>query len=170
MKVNLNYVNENPFSATLDYLYDLLIALDGINQHPKYHPEIDALYHSLQVFQCALKDTDDPELLAAALFHDIGKATDSKRHAEIGKTYVDGILTPRIAWLIEHHLDLLISPKKTRQRYHQSTQLLDLQKLRKWDLSGRKIDVLVISADQAISMLAVNISDICIDNQVQNGY
>src|SRR5690606_19665511 len=32
----------------------LLLPLENVNQNPKFHPEGDALYHSLQVYQLAL--------------------------------------------------------------------------------------------------------------------
>src|SRR5690606_4791629 len=42
-------------------LLSLLLALDGVQQPLRYHPEGDALYHSLQVFDLAYAATDDPE-------------------------------------------------------------------------------------------------------------
>jgi hypothetical protein len=54
----------------------LLLPLENIKQNPKYHPEGDALYHSLQVYQLALHELPyDEEFLLAALLHDVGKAT-----------------------------------------------------------------------------------------------
>src|SRR3954471_1964849 len=59
-------------------LYRLLLApLEGVKQNPRYHPEGDALYHSLQVFELArLERSYDEEFLLAALLHDVGKAID----------------------------------------------------------------------------------------------
>ncbi|HVU64768.1 MAG TPA: hypothetical protein VHC70_12385, partial [Phycisphaerales bacterium] len=53
----------------------LLQPLESVKQNPKYHPEGDALYHSLQVFQLAVAAKPwDEEFLSAALLHDVGKA------------------------------------------------------------------------------------------------
>jgi hypothetical protein len=38
-------------------LLSLLEALDGVAQSPRYHPEGDALFHSLQVFDLARRAT-----------------------------------------------------------------------------------------------------------------
>jgi hypothetical protein len=45
------------------------------------HPEGDALYHSLQVFELARCEAPwDRDLAAAALLHDVGKAIDRRDH------------------------------------------------------------------------------------------
>ena len=55
----------------------LLLPLENVKQHVKYHPEGDALYHSLQVFDHAQDNLPyDEEFLTAALMHDVGKAID----------------------------------------------------------------------------------------------
>ena len=58
-----------------------LAPLEAIKQNPKYHPEGDALYHSLQVFHLAREARPyDEEFLLAALLHDVGKAIDPQDH------------------------------------------------------------------------------------------
>jgi len=56
-------------------MYDLLLRpLERVKQSPKYHPEGDALYHSLQVFELARRERPyDEEFIVAALLHDVGK-------------------------------------------------------------------------------------------------
>src|SRR6185295_3310220 len=113
-------------------LLDLLLSLDGIRQDPRWHPEGDALYHSLQAFDLARRETDDRELQAAALLHDVGKALGSADHAEIGADLLEGLVAPRVVWLVRHHLDLLVAPGVTRRRLRGSPALADLQRLRRW--------------------------------------
>ena len=46
----------------------------------------------------------DEEFLAAALLHDVGKAIDPADHVAAGLEALDGFITERTAWLIEHHM------------------------------------------------------------------
>ncbi len=86
--------------------YTLLLPLEYVKQHPAYHPEGDALYHSLQVFDLAANRLPyDEEFLLAALLHDIGKAVDAEDHVTAGLQALEGYITERTAWLIRHHMD-----------------------------------------------------------------
>lgn len=135
------------------HLYRLLIALQGVHQDPRHHPEGDALYHSLQVFQLAYRSTPDPALWATALLHDIGKARHPTDHANRGAEELHGLLSPRIVWLIQHHLHLLQAPRRTRRWLHNTSQLQDLELLRKWDLQGRCPFAIVMAPTDAINIL-----------------
>lgn len=134
-------------------LLELLLDLDGIHQDPRWHPEGDALYHSLQAFDLARRDSDDRALWAAALFHDVGKALGSADHAEVGADLLDGLLAPRVVWLVRHHLDLLEAPAATKRRLRGTTDLADLQRLRRWDVGGRSPRASVMSPDAALAVL-----------------
>ena len=60
--------------------------LESVKQNPQYHPEGDALYHSLQVFELARDARPyDEEFLLAALLHDVGKAIDPQDHVAAGR-------------------------------------------------------------------------------------
>ena len=84
----------------------LLRPLEGVKQSPRYHPEGDALYHSLQVFDLARQEAPyDEELLMAALLHDVGKAIDPSDHVLAGLQAVEGLVSDRTAWLIAHHME-----------------------------------------------------------------
>lgn len=133
-----------------DELLELLEALDGVSQDPVYHPEGDALFHSLQVYQLAAEDDAEPELLAAALLHDVGKASAGRDHDIVGAELTVG-LPSRTRWCIAHHLDLLRDPRGTRARLYGTSQLADLEKLRTWDVAGRDPSARVCSVEQAIS-------------------
>ena len=84
----------------------LLLPLENVKQHPKYHPEGDVLYHSLQVFDLACDQLPyDEEFLLAALLHDVGKGIDPQDHVLSGLEALDGFITPRTHWLIEYHME-----------------------------------------------------------------
>ncbi|MEQ1507051.1 MAG: HD domain-containing protein [Myxococcota bacterium] len=143
-------------------LYDELVGwlsdLDGVRQDPAYHPEGDALFHSLQVFERALADDADPELLAAALLHDVGKAWSGRDHDRAGAELLVG-LPARTVWLVAHHLDLLREPRRTRARWHGTLQLSDLTQLRRWDLGGRVRHARVRAPSEAAAIVAAGLED-----------
>ncbi len=92
--------------ARIAVFQSLLVPLENVKQNPKYHPEGDALFHSLQVYSLA-KDAMpyDEEFLLAALLHDVGKAIDPQDHVTAGLEALDGFITDRTAWLIAHHME-----------------------------------------------------------------
>jgi hypothetical protein len=134
-------------------LLALLTALDGVQQDPRWHPEGDALYHSLQAFELARRETADRGLWAAALLHDVGKAVSSPDHDEVGADLLEGLLAPRVVWLVRHHLDLLRIPRPTKRRLHGTAALADLQRLRRWDVGGRSPTASVMNPDAALAIL-----------------
>ncbi len=84
----------------------LLEPLEGVKQSAKHHPEGDALYHSLQVFELARETCAyDEEFLLAALLHDVGKAIDPSDHVAAALQALEGSITERTEWLIAHHMD-----------------------------------------------------------------
>ena len=87
--------------------YELLLTpLEQVSEPPDEHPEGDVLYHSLQVFELARQWRPyDEEFLTAALLHDVGKAIDRRNHVAAGLEALAGAVSPRTAWLIEHHVE-----------------------------------------------------------------
>lgn len=148
------------YSTMLTWLDDL----DGVEQNPVYHPEGCALFHTLQVFEHALSQTTDPDLLAAALFHDIGKAHAGADHDEVGADMLLGAVSPRTVWLVRHHLDLLRDPKGTRALLLGTPQLADLERLRTWDLAGRDPHAEVRSPEEAVSILLEALAERQVDH------
>ncbi len=140
-------------------LLELLESLDGVPQPARYHPEGDALFHSLQVFDLARRATEDRDLWAAALLHDVGKAIDGRAHDEVGADLLEGLVSDRVVWLVRHHLDLLREPRRTRRRFLGTPELLDLERLRRWDLGGRRVDARVLAPEDALDIL------FCIDGK-----
>jgi hypothetical protein len=114
-----------------------LIPLESIKQSPQKHPEGDALYHSLQVFEVAREVRPyDEEFLLAALLHDVGKAIDASDHIKAGIDSLRGSVSERTLWLIEHHHDIDDCPRPRRPR-EPAPYLEDLRLLRECDLAGR---------------------------------
>ncbi len=117
--------------------------LESVKQNPKYHPEGDALFHSLQVFQLAREARPyDEEFLLAALLHDVGKAIDPQDHVKAGVEALRGAVTARTLWLIEHHMDLLPArdralPPRIKREIEASEHYDDLVLLREVDDAGR---------------------------------
>jgi hypothetical protein len=133
--------------------------LESVKQNARHHPEGDALYHSLQVFELARDARPyDEEFLLAALLHDVGKAIDAQDHVRAGVESLRGAVTERTLWLIEHHMDLLanrergISPR-VRRDLEASEFFDDLKLLRELDDAGRVPGVEVESLEEALAYL-----------------
>jgi hypothetical protein len=137
----------------------LLEPLEGVKQSPKYHPEGDALYHSLQVFELAREARPyDEEFLLAALLHDVGKAIDPVDHVEAALQALEGSITERTAWLIAHHMDpnalrAGTLGAKARTRIQQSEYYDDLMLLNELDRLGRVRGAFVCELDEALDFL-----------------
>src|SRR6516162_2649445 len=83
----------------------LLAPLENVQGSRTYHPEGDVLYHSLQVFELARERRPyDEEFLLAALLHDVGKGLDRSNHVEAALQALDGLITARTRFFIEHHM------------------------------------------------------------------
>lgn len=134
-------------------LLSLLGALEHVRQSPRHHPEGAALFHSLQVFDQARRESDDPVHWAAALLHDVGKAVHGGCHAIEGARLLDGMVNGRVEWLVAHHLDLLHSPRQTRANLAGDSRLAELAWLRRWDLAGRDPQAIAPAAERALGAL-----------------
>ncbi len=137
----------------------LLLPLENVKQSPKYHPEGDALYHSLQVFDLARDELPyDEEFQLAALLHDIGKAIEPDDHTAAALEALEGLITDRTAWLIEHHmvaqqlLDGTLGVRaKRRLRANESYDELIL--LTRCDRDGRQAGVEVPELEEALDSI-----------------
>uniref|UniRef100_UPI00025582D2 HD domain-containing protein n=1 Tax=Microbulbifer agarilyticus TaxID=260552 RepID=UPI00025582D2 len=136
-----------------DYLLSLLHDLDGVQQNPKYHPEGDALFHSLQTFDLAYRNSTSPMLWTAALLHDVGKAVDTRGHERIGAEMLSGVVCDEVIWLVRHHLDLMRAPRHTRHKYVGQPRFSRLQQLRRFDVEGRDPKAHVITPEEALTIL-----------------
>ena len=139
--------------------YHLLLPLENIQQNPTYHPEGDVLYHSLQVFDLACDCLPyDEEFLTAALLHDVGKGIAPQDHVNAGLEALAGLITPRTAWLITHHMEAhrihdhsIGSRAKKRLQSHESFDELVL--LGECDRGGRCQGVQTSTLEEAIDYL-----------------
>ncbi len=141
-------------------VYRLLLApLEGVKQSPKWHPEGDALYHSLQVFELARDERGyDEEFLLAALLHDVGKAIDPADHVTAGLRALEGTITDRTETLIALHMDALAYRDGTlgaraRGRLEQSEEFDDLMLLRELDSRGRVRGAVVRELAEALEFI-----------------
>lgn len=137
----------------------LLLPLENVKQNLKYHPEGEALYHSLQVFDLARDELPyDEEFLLAALLHDVGKAIDSQDHVAAGLEALEGFITERTSWLIEHHmlgqqaLDRTLGAR-ARRRLEANESFEELLLLAECDRAGRVPGVVAPELDEALDYL-----------------
>lgn len=142
-----------------DLFTALLLPLENVKQPVKYHPEGDALYHSLQVFDLAYDQLPyDEEFLLAALLHDVGKGIDPSDHVAAGLEALDGFITQRTGWLIENHmeaqkiLDRSIGSRAHR-RLRENDSYDELVLLAQCDRSGRAVGVQTRDLDEVIELL-----------------
>jgi HD domain-containing protein len=137
----------------------LLAPLEKVQGSPVYHPEGDVLYHSLQVFEQARdRRPYDEEFLLAALLHDVGKGLDRSRHVEAALEVLDGLITDRTRFLIEHHMhahDYRTGTlgARVRRQLEASPDFEDLMLLRECDDAGREPGAVVGTVDEALNYL-----------------
>jgi hypothetical protein len=158
---DLNLDDKDEEAAADPYLLFrlLLLPLEKVQQSPQYHPEGDALYHSLQVFELAKESRPyDVEFLLAALLHDIGKGIDPMDHVGAALSVLEGLITDRTRFLIEHHMDALAYKQGTlgaRMRKHleASEDFEDLMLLRECDTAGRVPGAVVGTVEEALEFI-----------------
>lgn len=144
----------------------LLVPLEQVKQSPKYHPEGDALYHSLQVFNLATHELPyDEEFLLSALLHDVGKAIDPHDHVAAGLEALEGFITERTRWLIEHHMEAHALHEGTlgqraRRRLAESEHFEELLLLSRCDRHGRASGVAVPELEEVLEYLR-DLADTC---------
>jgi hypothetical protein len=137
----------------------LLLPLEDVRQSPVWHPEGDALYHSLQVFEQARNRRPyDEEFLLAALLHDVGKAIDPGDHVGAALLALEGLITDRTQFFIAHHMDAREYRggklgARLRRELPASPDFEDLMLLEECDVAGREPGASVGSVDDALEYL-----------------
>lgn len=137
----------------------LLLPLEQVKQSRKYHPEGDALYHSLQVFDLASHELPyDEEFLLASLLHDVGKAIDPHDHVAAGLEALEDAITERTRWLIEHHMEGQAAldgtlGQRARKRLAESEDFDELLLLAQCDRQGRVAGVAAPELEEALDYI-----------------
>lgn len=155
--------------AGLDLLYEpgidtgmlrlLLTPLEAVKQNPAYHPEGDALYHSLQVFELARAEREwDIEFCLAALLHDVGKAIDPADHVGAGVEALREFVSERTLALVAHHMEAHAYRDgslgaRARRRLEALADFDDLLLLSELDQAGRRRGAQVCTVDEALDWL-----------------
>jgi len=138
---------------------ELLLPLRFIRQDRDRHPEGDVLYHSLQVFELASQMLPyDEDFLLAALLHDVGKGIDLRNHIEAGLAALDGLISERTGWLIEHHIEARGLREGTigvrlRRRLTRSESFDELVLLEECDRAGRVCGAIVPDVDTSLERI-----------------
>ena len=135
----------------------LLESLQQIKFDSRRHPEGDALYHSLQVFELGLAERPyDEEFLLACLLHDAGLGIDRRNPLAALHQALGGLITPRTWLLIEHLQDGIdyLATGKMRGSLKRSEHFDDLVLLAQCDLNGRVCGTTVSSAEEALDYIA----------------
>ncbi|MBX3426484.1 MAG: tRNA adenylyltransferase [Pirellulales bacterium] len=137
----------------------ILLPLENVRQDLRYHPEGDALYHSLQVFDRARDELPyDEEFLTAALVHDVGKAIDPRDHVAAGLEALEGLVSERTAWLVEQHMEVhaIVAGtlgRRAWRRLRESPWYDDLLLLGQCDRRGRVPGARAPELDEALAYL-----------------
>ena len=141
------------------YFESLLLPLENVKQNPKYHPEGDALYHSLQVYDLACDQLPyDEEFLLAAVLHDVGKGLDPYDHVNAGLEALEGLISERTSWLIANHMlahkiqDRTIGARKHR-RLRENESYDELVLLGQCDRDGRQVGVQTTELEDALDYI-----------------
>jgi len=138
---------------------ELLHPLADVKQSLEKHPEGDALYHSLQVFELAKQALPyDEELLTAALLHDVGKAIERRDPLPAGLKALDGWTTLRTAWLMENlpvanQLAEGTLGVRARRRLESADDYDELVLLAECDRAGRCCGMEVADVEDAVAQL-----------------
>ena len=126
-------------------IYELLFKLVGVEAgKEKDHPEVWALDHTYQCFKWAIRESNDIDLILAALLHDVGKAVDCKNHVHEGVKLIEGFSSRKTVWLVENHMRIwtyILGEMKGLKKcveYAKHPWLPELIQLARWDKKARK--------------------------------
>jgi predicted HD phosphohydrolase len=83
-------------------LGNVLELLEGL-RGPTLGYRVDRYNHSLQTATRALREDARPDLVTAALLHDIGEGLSPANHADLAATILQPYLDEEATWVVRHH-------------------------------------------------------------------
>lgn len=126
------------------FLFNTLEKCRGVKQHTTWHPEGDVFNHSLQTLKWALRESDDIDLVVAAMLHDVGKQISKLGHEKYSVDLLKDHVSPKTLWLVGNHMrfwDYISGDMKKLSKVNKIANhewCPDLAKLCRWDKMGRK--------------------------------
>ncbi len=84
-------------------LVDNLLSILGMLAGPKLGYQVDRYEHSLQAASRALRADERPDLVTAALLHDIGDAFAPENHSEAAAALLAPYVDEEATWVVRHH-------------------------------------------------------------------
>lgn len=134
----------------IDKTHKLFCAMEGcrrVEQDPIHHPEGDVFNHSLQVLRWAFRETNDIDLIFAAMLHDVGKQVDGPGHEKYSVSLVSGFISEKTEWLILNHMRFWYYVLGDMKKLSKVVEISNhkwfpcLCKLARWDKMGRNPNV-----------------------------
>ena len=159
---NLRYNTFEDIVAHLPLeIRELLEGLKDLRERPDYHPEANAYEHVKKVTE-RLIPTDDPDLVMAAIFHDIGKVVKnigkskegwptSPKHPDFAAEMVDkyrdwiwwfGANPDNVKFLCKHHMTFHHDLPKMRKKHPTRREIESSALYNKLELFSRADDMI----------------------------
>ena len=124
-------------------LFKALEKCKGVEQNAEHHPEGDVFTHSLQCLYWAFKETEDVDLIVAAMTHDVGKCVQKLGHHEYSVKMLEGSISAKTEWLVYNHMrfwDMMLGGMRKKSKVDalvQNKWFPDLCRLARFDKLGR---------------------------------
>jgi len=127
-------------------ILDIIEKSVNVPQKDEFHPEGDVRNHTLQVFYHSTRESNDPDLLMAALTHDVGKtSSDQKGHEKDSVDFLIGlsVISDKTLWLVANHMRIRpyiegeMRGLRKAVTFVNHPWFVDLVKLNRWDNMGR---------------------------------
>lgn len=84
-------------------LVDNLIGLLGLLRGPKLGYQVDRYTHSLQSASRALRNDERPDLVVAALLHDVADGFAPENHSAAAAAVLEPYVDAEAHWIVQHH-------------------------------------------------------------------
>ncbi|HXW81718.1 MAG TPA: HD domain-containing protein [Acidimicrobiales bacterium] len=113
-------MSQRPWHGEVNELRVVLDAMSGFFDEDE---PVDELQHALQCATHALSAGADPELLAAAFLHDVGRAPPVSElvgpmpHERAGALWLGPRASAKVAWLVGAHVQAKVSLVRSDPRY-----------------------------------------------------